>query len=87
MTQQNASSASSDALTPANHAVVSRVQACEVAYDDWGDFYAALQMLTIQAVKEMPAHSINISRQKNGYSVAIDGPVYSVTYNGVKSFT
>ena len=87
MTQQNASSNSTIDLTPANHGVVIRIQECEALYADWSDFFAALQMLTIQAVQEMPSHSIIIRRQTSGYTVAIDGPVYSVTYTGSKTFT
>lgn len=87
MTRQIASPDSKDDLTPANNAVVVRIQECEARYNDWSDFFAALQMLTIQAVKEMPSHSIDIHREKSGYMVAIDGPVYSVSYRGSKTFT
>ncbi len=87
MTRQSASASSMDALTPANYAVVVRIQQCEALYDDWGDFYRSLQMLTIKAVHDMPPHSININRHSDSYTVAIDGPVYSVTYSGSKTFT
>jgi hypothetical protein len=88
MTQQTASASSgTDGLTFANNAVVGMIQQCEGQFDDWGEFFGALQMLTIQAVRDMPPHSINIHRNDDSYSVAIDGPIYSVTYNGTKTFT
>lgn len=87
MTRQTASASSMDSLTYANHAVVVRIQQCETQYDDWSDFYRSLQMLTIKAVHDMPPHSINIDRHSDSYTVAIDGPVYSVTYSGSKTFT
>ena len=87
MTQQSASASSSAGLTPANNAVVAMIQQCEAQYSDWGEYYSSLQMLTIRAVHNMPPHSINIQRKNDGYSVAIDGPTYSVTYTGSKTFT
>lgn len=87
MTKQSASASSMAGLTPANYAVVARIQECEARYDDWSEYFKSLQMLTIRAVRDMPPHSINIERENDGYSVAIDGPVYSVTYTGSKTFT
>ena len=87
MTQQHASASSTAGLTPANYAVVAMIQQCEAQYSDWSEYFTSLQMLTIRAVQNMPPHSINIQRESDGYSVAIDGPTYSVTYTGSKTFT
>ncbi len=87
MTRQSASAFSTDGLTPANGAVVSMIQECETKYDDWSDFFKSLQVLTIKAVRDMPPHSITINRHSDTYTVGIDGPTYSVTYNGAKTFT
>ena len=87
MATQSASATSPrDDLTLANKAVVDMIHTCEEK-NTWTEFYKLLQQFTVQAVQNMPAHSIEIHRLADGYTVSVDGPIYSVTYRGSKIFT
>ena len=86
MTQIASATTPRDDLTVANQAVIDMIQTCEKR-STWIEFYRLLQQFTVQAVQNMPAHSIEIHRLADGYTVSVDGPIYSVTYQGSKIFT
>lgn len=76
---------SNSASDPGSVAIRQVIEASETASNDWASFYKKVQMITSNAVIDMPGHHIKIIRKKpNGYVISIHGPVYNYDHTSSK---